>query len=317
MNLPTLSAAHLDRWPPIQCFLSYAHGDEANLSFIDEFSSALKYFCFADRGRRIEVFVDHESIGWGEDWRESIRASIRGALVFIPIVTLDYFTRPRCREELLLFHDTASRLGVAELLLPVIVLGERSITSENSDQAVQIIAQRQYRSFREAVVSGTQSATWRRAILGLANDLVDAVEVAELRLEDVFASEDECIIAQTKELAANVEGQEVVEDAALDTLEQSLIAAAGSVQSIMDELSWSLQQFGQVVASYALELEGVSQVRARSVILKFVDAARAPAIRVGELGGKFEADAVEADRLIRQARLLRREYPIPHRWKAP
>ena len=79
----------------------------------------------------------------------------------------------------------------------------------------------------------------------------------------------------------------------------------------MDELSWSLQQFGQVVASYALELEGVSQVRARSVILKFVDAARAPAIRVGELGGKFEADAVEADRLIRQARAVASGIPNP------
>ena len=75
-------------------------------------------------------------------------------MVFIPLITHGYFDRAMCREELLFFYETARRLGVTELLLPVVVLGERLISNNSTDQAVRIVAQRQYRLLRDAVWTG-------------------------------------------------------------------------------------------------------------------------------------------------------------------
>ena len=52
--------------PAIRCFLSYAHDDEASLGFVQEFKSSLQHFAYADSGRRVEIFLDWESIGWGK-----------------------------------------------------------------------------------------------------------------------------------------------------------------------------------------------------------------------------------------------------------
>lgn len=168
--------------PAIKVFLSYAHADDDVLELIEPFSKSLKQLAFADRGRVLEIFVDRTSIDWGEDWEDRIHSSILGAMVFMPIVTRQYFDRLSCREELLRFNDEARRLNVEALLLPVLVMGKNYIAADSPDVAARIIDQRQYRDVKEAWIEGPGSPVWRRIMMKLAGEVVDAVELAEQNL---------------------------------------------------------------------------------------------------------------------------------------
>lgn len=152
------------------------------LEFIEPFTKGLKHLAFADRGRTLEIFVDRDSIGWGEDWQEKIWSSIQGATVFLPIVTRQYFDRPACREELFRFAGEAGRLGVDGLLLPVVIMGHWYVSGDSPDEAARIIYRHNYRNLRDAWLEGTRSPIWRRTLLRLAGELVEAVTAAEQRL---------------------------------------------------------------------------------------------------------------------------------------
>lgn len=170
--------------PPIRCFLSYAHEDDLVMDFVEPFTKSLRQYAYADRGRELEIFVDREAIGWGDLAQPAVRAAVRGATVFLPLLTRRYFDRPDCREELFVFYNQTLVEDVRSLLLPVVLLGESHLTDDTSDLAVQLVAERQQRRIREAWVEGPSSAAWRRTLLGLANDLVDRVEEAERRLAE-------------------------------------------------------------------------------------------------------------------------------------
>lgn len=165
--------------PPIRVFLSYAHADDVVLDFIEPFTKSLKHLAFADQGRTLEIFVDRETIGWGEDWRDGIRQGIESAAIFMPIVTRQYFERPSCREELLAFYNEAVRLRATGLILPVVLLGHSYLSTESTDVASRIIADRQYKDLKETWTDGSRSATWRRTMLALAAQLVEAVTIVE------------------------------------------------------------------------------------------------------------------------------------------
>ncbi|MFC5286127.1 toll/interleukin-1 receptor domain-containing protein [Actinokineospora guangxiensis] len=167
---------------PIPVFLSYAQIDDDGLGFVDAFRKDLRYYCAADHNRAVEVFYDRASLGWGDGWRESISAAVDGALVFLPLVTLTYFDRPWCRDELLQFYSSAHNRDVDDLLLPVVVLGHSHITPDSQDAAVRVIAERQQFDFREAAIAGPGTAVWRATMMRLAGELVATVDKAEPRL---------------------------------------------------------------------------------------------------------------------------------------
>jgi hypothetical protein len=45
----------------------------------------------------LEMFVDRDSIDWGDAWQQRIEEAISGTVFFIPIITPRYFTRDACR----------------------------------------------------------------------------------------------------------------------------------------------------------------------------------------------------------------------------
>ena len=168
--------------PPIRCFLSYARQDDVVMDFVAPFAQSLRQYAYSDRGRELEIFLDRDAIGWGDLAQPTIRSAVRSATVFLPVLTRRYFDRPYCREELFVFYNQAFVDGVRGLLLPVVLLGDGFLSEDNSDLAVQIVVERQHRSVREAWLEGPSSPAWRRALLGLAGELVDRVESAERAL---------------------------------------------------------------------------------------------------------------------------------------
>ena len=122
-------------------FISYRRDDNADFGgVVDEIRTIIPAIFESRTGQRLELFIDREGIGWGEDWREKILTSVKQATVFIPVVTLRYFNSSACMDELLAFEATARNLGVTDLILPIVLFGAEQI-SKDDDVAPDAAAQ--------------------------------------------------------------------------------------------------------------------------------------------------------------------------------
>lgn len=130
------------------CFLSYKREDNEDLGgVVDRIRADLSGWYAAHTGKSLRVFIDRESIGWGEDWRQKIRESVERATVFVPAVSMRYFTSQNRREELMSFYNNAEQLGVTELLLPIVLMGEDQIRADDPREEVRLIERVNHKRF--------------------------------------------------------------------------------------------------------------------------------------------------------------------------
>lgn len=168
---------------PVQGFISYRRDDNEDFGgVVDELAKVLAGLFEARTGQKLNLFVDRESIGWGEDWRERIEDSVRKATLFIPIITIRYFSSQACMDELTAFEATARQLGVTDLILPIVLFGAEQISVDDERPEVQLIARLNYRSLEDAWEAGFQSPEWREFINKRAKELANAMTSAELAL---------------------------------------------------------------------------------------------------------------------------------------
>ncbi|MFB8754950.1 toll/interleukin-1 receptor domain-containing protein [Streptomyces sp. NPDC091290] len=166
-------------------FISYAHADnnlfnDAVKSLVDD----LKGFYSMKTGNELVAFFDRESIGWGDNWRLQIDGELENAAIFMPVITMQYFNRPACREELNAFNQSARRIGAQYLILPVVISGSASIKSDHPIPEVATIESLQYRNLEEAFLAGPGTQEWRRAVNGLADELIEVISRAELAAQE-------------------------------------------------------------------------------------------------------------------------------------
>ena len=162
-------------------FISYAHAD--NKLFDDavkSFADDLKGFYAAKTGNDLSVFFDRESIGWGDDWRSQIDGELKNAAIFMPVITMQYFNRPACRDELNAFNQSAKRLGAQYLILPVVISGANSIRADHPIPEVATIEALQYRNLEDVFLAGQGTPDWRKALGGLTDELISLISRAEL-----------------------------------------------------------------------------------------------------------------------------------------
>lgn len=170
--------------PAVRCFLSFTHEDDDLFDgFITPLKQKLQQYCAAGHGRKVDLFLDRETITWGQDWRRGIEKGLDAATVFIPVVTMHYFLEsPSCRDELLAFYARAKELGLTDLILPLMVAGPEFLTGDSDDACIRVVEKLQYVDIREAVVSGPGTAAFRGMIKLVAGKLIKAVEAAENQL---------------------------------------------------------------------------------------------------------------------------------------
>ncbi|MFI8301942.1 toll/interleukin-1 receptor domain-containing protein [Streptomyces sp. NPDC085927] len=162
-------------------FISYAHADnnlfnDAVKSLVDD----LKGFYSMKTGNELIAFFDRESIGWGDNWRSQIDGELENAGIFMPVITMQYFNRPACRDELNAFNQSAKRIGAQYLILPVVIAGSNLIREGHPIPEVATIESLQYRNLEEAFLAGPGTQEWRRAVNGLADELISVISRAEL-----------------------------------------------------------------------------------------------------------------------------------------
>jgi hypothetical protein len=169
---------------PNRSFFSYHRRDNAQFEdVVDRLKSDISNRLEAETGMTLEVFLDRDSIGWGNDWRNEIEQAVNAATLFIPIITMRYFSSEACKEELLAFHAAAKQRGVTDLILPIILFGTDEITAESHLSEVQLIERLNYISIEKDWEEGYSSPEWRRAIARIVTGLRSALLRAEEQLE--------------------------------------------------------------------------------------------------------------------------------------
>ncbi|MFD9142571.1 toll/interleukin-1 receptor domain-containing protein [[Kitasatospora] papulosa] len=166
--------------PSNRLFVSYAFADDELFDdAVRTFADDLKRFYTVKTGNELSVFFARESIGWGDNWRSRIDRELENASIFMPIITMQYFNRPACRDELNTFNQGALRLGTQYLILPVVIAGARAIKSDHPIPEVATIKALQYKNLEDPFLAGPGTPEWRRALSSLTDDLIDLISRGE------------------------------------------------------------------------------------------------------------------------------------------
>jgi hypothetical protein len=160
-------------------FWSYTHDDDAagDNAIIRLARNVIAEFGVLT-GESLELFVDRDSLEWGAAWEERLERALVGATFFIPIITPRYFQSQACRKELLKFRAEAHRSGLEQLLLPVYWVAVRELDADGTptDDAIALVAARQWEDLRGVRLVDESSAEYRTAVNRLATRLADITE---------------------------------------------------------------------------------------------------------------------------------------------
>jgi hypothetical protein len=224
-------------------------------------------------GDPLELFVDRNSIAWGEEWRNRIDSALAQTTFFIPIITPRYFARPECRRELLEFTAKAKGLGVQELLLPILYVEPQGFSVESPDEAVVLVAKTQYADWRTVRLAEFSSREYRSAVNVLVRRLL---EIARIVSENQL----------NRELNEGSEEEDI--DGITDILEN----VTALLQPWLDAVIGGQVNYAQVVATYEQGLTQITRVQSRKAPASAVLAARMRLIK--ELLPLFEREQREA-----------------------
>lgn len=161
-------------------FLSYArHDNRQSNNFIAEFADALKNEVHSAWGKPIEIFVDVDSIGWGEDWRTRIDSGLQSSAYLIAFLTPTFLNRPECRRELHLFLEAERRVGRNDLILPVYYIDfsewgdPDSAESPEVAELIKVFKARNYADLQHLRDAKVTSKPAKKEIRALAKQLTD------------------------------------------------------------------------------------------------------------------------------------------------
>jgi hypothetical protein len=278
---------------PTKCFISYHRPDNADYTdVVDRLKSEIAARYAAETGRALDIFLDRESIGWGEDWRTKIRGSVLEATVFLPVITMRYFQSDACAEELNMFHENAQQLGVTELILPIVLAGSTQISADHENSLVRLIDALNYKRIDRAWRAGYDSHEWLQVVDDMVHALIDSLARAEAALADREQADEaedddgESPAADIAELQEAIEGMTVDMQAALAEMTALGTEVSGVSQAAPPSASASQKQAALIRASRTISDSGA----------RFADAA-----------GAFERRATATDVSLRAVILELRE----------
>lgn len=130
-------------------------------------------------GETLRMFLDSNSIEWGDEWRQSINQAMDHAVFFIAIITPLYVRSIECRREFLAFMAQLQSSEPARILLPILYT-DRFTGAESAaeDPIVQMVQRTQYEDWRKLRLSDCSSAAYRRAVHGMAVRIIDICQRA-------------------------------------------------------------------------------------------------------------------------------------------
>jgi hypothetical protein len=173
-------------------FWSYAHeDDESEQGRIVRLAELIQAeYAMLTGGGQIEIFVDRKDLTWGEEWTRRIDQALAGTTFLIPVVTPRFFKRQECRRELLTFDMHAQSRNAAELLMPLLYADVEGLEPESDDEAMALVARRQYERWTDLRLEAEDSVEYRRGVNRLARRLVEIEQTLAIRPEVIPIASD-------------------------------------------------------------------------------------------------------------------------------
>jgi hypothetical protein len=164
-----------------QGFWSYVHADDiAEGGRIARLATDVAAQFEMLTGEPLTLFLDKDAIKWGDDWRDKIDSTLATVAFFIPVLTPRYFMSPECRRELHFFAHQATRLGMKELVLPLLYVDVPALHAEaTADELITMVRTFQWEDWRELRFLEPAAAGYRKGVASLAARLVEANRQAE------------------------------------------------------------------------------------------------------------------------------------------
>jgi hypothetical protein len=255
---------------------------------VQSFAEDLQGFYIAKTGNDLSVFFDRESIGWGDNWRTQIDGELENASIFMPIITMQYFNRPACRDELNAFNQSAKRLGSQYLILPVVITGANFIKADHPIPEVAVIEALQYRNLEEAFLAGRGTQEWRRALSSLTDELISVISRAELaaptRAPRDSGSDTSAIIDDDSDFLTSV-----------SELQELTPTLMGEVEQVLSDLaSWT----AAVTANSGRIKPGLTPQQMRAISISIAEDFRGPSEKLHDSGVKFAGTVEKADAVV-------------------
>jgi hypothetical protein len=275
-------------------FWSHVHADDvAEGGRIRQLASDLREQYALISGESIDIFVDYDALAWGDNWREQIDSSLASILFFVAVITPRYSLSAECRRELQEFARGAERLGVRELVLPLVYVNVPALQEESpTDEAVALVKAYQWVDWRDLRFEDVTSGAYRRAVANLAQRLVDANQ--RVLAEEPPAPEDtEVTEAPGPGEAPGTLDVLAVGEEALPRLAETLTAIGSEIEtvgSLTQQAAADIQRGDQQNKGFA----------ARLVISKrLAQDLSSPAERVLELANGYTTSLYDIDGAVR------------------
>jgi hypothetical protein len=153
-------------------FWSYSRADDDHdEGRIARFARAVKEEFETISGESLTLFLDRDSLSWGDDWQERIANAVNEAVFFVPVITPRYFKSAACREEFRTFVTKARQLGITERILTIIYIDVPDLGSKSGDELKRWATTYQYRKLTELRWLDPDSREFTRAANSIAQEL--------------------------------------------------------------------------------------------------------------------------------------------------
>jgi hypothetical protein len=276
----------------IDGFWSYVHADDdADSGRIAQLARDVRAQFEMLTGEPIDLFLDRDQLAWGDDWRPEIDSSLASIAFFVPVITPRYFKSDECRRELNFFARRAERLGVKELVLPVLWVSFPGLHDDNpADDLISLVKRFQWSDWTTLKFEELGSGEYRRAVVQLAERLVKAnanaeVSAATLDLDAVAAADDEDEFGSLDKLGAMEES--------LPHMTEILVEVGEAIQDIGRAMQGATED---IRANVNPKAEVANRLRvARDLATRLAE----PAGQVRSLGSNFSGSLNDVDEGVR------------------
>jgi hypothetical protein len=266
-------------------FWSYVHADdETEMGRVVQLARDIVSNYEALRAESIKLFLSRDDLHWGDSWRGEINDALTNVAFFVPILTPRWFHSAECRREFQYFVDRASRLGVSQLIMPILYIDVAALHEDVvEDPIVATLKDIQWQPWTDLRFKERSSEEYRRAVSLLAEEMSRRVAVVE-----------------TVDVIPAIEAEEEEEaEGFLDkvaALEEAMPRWAETLQNIQTEI----ENIGSIVSDGARDMnrgenQGKGFAARLTVARRLANELSGPAERLEILGQEFATDLTQID----------------------
>lgn len=211
-------------------FLSYSHRDNdyLNNGMIDLIQAVKEEYEFTYG--TLNVFIDTESIKWGDEWRSVINRSLDSTNFLLPAITRRYLTSSACKEEYNEFKNALKRSAGGKILPLLWVDNDDTRKTAENDPLFEDLYDLQYIKVEHLRNLTNSNPEYQKAVR----------EIAEKLHEVIVENQTEYVADEQPDEDKN--GKESAEEGFAEKLEK----LDSSIDEMMDALNCAEEDFNEI-----------------------------------------------------------------------